>query len=961
MPSLKQVSFSAGLIAPQLLGRSDQQKFTAGLRTCTNAMITRFGGVQNRPGTQYTDDLTLISGGNPSRLISFVFNYANAYQLVFSTGNIRVYKNNVQVTKAYSAMSAWSNATAYLVGNIVSYSGGAWICVTANTNQAPSGMSSYWEAMVEQGSSGNYYVDIPVSGATVNLLEESLQTLQAVQLNDIMTVTSQLFYPFQLTRFDDADWTVTPFTVTASIAAPTGVALAIGVAPTGGPAAPTGLAASGGTGGGGTGYYVTAFEFLEGVVSNLATVTGAPTSGSPVSLSWTAPGGTIQGYIVYRGDMTGAHAGIIAVLPNTATSYSDTGADPSAFVVHPAPVGNIPGTTTFTYVVTAVSAANGAESLASSQVTGVGNTPTPQNPNVISWSPVTGASIYNVYSIVNGIPGLVGATTLLYFYDINIQPDTSQQPPVNIPLFSTSNDWPAVCAYFQERLLFANTINQPQTVWGSRVGTYTDFAVSTPVEDSDAFQFVVANTQSQPINALVDLGKLIIHTASAEFICTGNQLSALTPTAINPVIQGYSGAQLLRPVVIGNTDIFIQARGNQIRDLRFEIQSYQYTGKDLTVFASNLFIGQSIIDMAWQNIHDSIVWVVTASGLLYGLTYVREHDIWAWHQHTFTNGFVEAVCVVPNGQQDVVSVIIRRVINGQTVRYLERLANRDLLDTVLYTDAIFVDSALQYDGRNTTGTTVTTSTSATWTPEDTITLTATASVFTSGMDGSTAVVLQQIDAVSGLVTAQISFKITGYTSGTVVTGTPEGPVPAWAQGVALTTWGIAQTVFSNLGKLQGQNISLLGDGNVLANPLNPALPVVTVSSGGGFTTPTPVLVLTAGLPIQMDVQTMPLENAQGETISDKRVTVHECYPIFYTSRGGQYGQDQYHLRTWKQPLTQYPNPVVLGLPVAPWTGASLAIPIQGAPQLTGQLWVRQTDPVPWGMSAVVLQADVGED
>lgn len=1026
--SLKQPSFSGGQLSPQMLSRSDQGKYAQGLRVCSNAIIQRFGALQSRPGTIYNDTVgyvtqapqwpsgivlypgnTVAYNGNEyicikqtlgngtdfppnatywaavpatmQRPVKFVFNYTNSYQFVFSLNNIRIFKNGVALAVPLASMAAWSSVTAYVIGNIVSSGGIGYVCQQPSTNRLPSigiARGAYWSPM-QVNASGNYIIDIPINYSDgtnyINLPVESLATLQAVNYNSIMTVVSQSFRPFQVTRYSDTDWRVTPYTTQTNIAAPSSPTVIPGNGSSAGSATPSFTSLTGGTLSNGYYWYITSYdatgESLPGV-SNGNAPFADPTAGTPVVLTWGAVSGA-SGYMLYRGQQNTTPA-LIAV--TNLLTFTDNNSIIKALPAKTKPASPT-GTTTFTYVVTAVSATDGSESLPSVQFSCTGGLPGSTTPNILTWLPVAGASAYNVYRIIGGIPGFVGTTTVLTFNDINIQPNYSQQPPASLAnadgsaLFSTIGNWPAAVCYFQQRLAFANTVIQPTSVWMSRVGSFNNFSVTTPVQDSGALQFVVAGKSAQPIIAMIDLQKFIIHTASAEYACTGNQYGTITPTAINVVQQGSAGCSLPAPIVIGNTDLYVQARATQIRDLKFEIGSYTYTGKDLTIFNTQAFQGLTIVDMDWQQIKDSIVWCVMSNGALYGLTYVKEHEIWAWHQHSFTNGFVERVCVVPNAANDVVYLIVRRVINGQTVRYLESLSVRDFSDTVYYSDFIGCDASISFNGTATDGGLVSiypAGINSIWGPgvpdgvNDLIAIFSTSNVFSSlDVTNKNQIILSAISA-DGTVTDRIAFKITNFISATHVEGYPLRKIPAWAKVQDQRTWGKAVTKFTGASHLIGQSVSILSDGNVAASPLNPSnppyLPIV-VDGTGSFSLPSPALNVTVGLPVQVDIQTMPVENVQGETISNKHVQVRECCPIFAYSRDGLFGQDQNHLLAWKQPRGANPPGFTYGLPVAPMVGPQ-RVPIMGTSQTTGQVWIRVVDPVPFAMSGIVLTVEIAE-
>jgi hypothetical protein len=405
------------------------------------------------------------------------------------------------------------------------------------------------------------------------------------------------------------------------------------------------------------------------------------------------------------------------------------------------------------------------------------------------------------------------------------------------------------------------------------------------------------------------------------------------------------------PVGIGNSDIFVQARGSIIRDLKYDIQATAYQGKDCTIFAPSLFEGTTVRAMDWQQIFNSVVLAVKYDGEMTWMTYIREHDIWAWSRQDTFNGLFEDVCVCPEAAEDVIYAIVNRTISGSTKRYIERFAERELVtsdDGTQIRDwatCIFSDSSLTYDGRVTTGQTAILTTSGGWTPTDAITVTLSFSAdykFTAD-DVGNAMVFQQI-AADGTVTDTLTLNIVAWTSATVVTAIPTRDVPDWAK-VASTTWGKAVHVFSGIGHLEGQTLTALGDGNVVRDTM--------VVTSGTFTTTRNYLILTAGLPITAQAETLPVENAQGETISNKKIMVNEATIIFYKTRGGMYGQDSGHLfdlalradEAWADP-----NALVTG---------NQTFGIQGSWQDTGQIYIEQMDPLPIGISAIVVTGQVG--
>lgn len=357
------------------------------------------------------------------------------------------------------------------------------------------------------------------------------------------------------------------------------------------------------------------------------------------------------------------------------------------------------GTLNPKYVVTAAAAETYEESLPPSAVTATNSaTPTDAAPNSLSWNAVTGAAEYYVYKDPggNGTFGFIGvATGQTAFKDIGFIPDFGLTPPIARTLFATSNNFPHAAAFYQQRRVFANTHANVETVWGSRTGFPSNFGISSPIQDDDAVTFAISAAQG--IQHLVPLKRLLVLADAGEWIVLGGEERVLTPTGIHPEQEGSAGAAAAPvPVVIGNTVIYVQFLSHIVRDLRFN-QAYDgFQSRDLTLLASHLF-DKTIVRLDFAEFPHSVTWCCRDDGVLLGLTYLPEFDVFGWHRHdTGASGVYEDVCVVPEGDEHVVYVLVKRTINAQTKRYLERFASRKIV--TLTTDAFFVDCGITYTG-----------------------------------------------------------------------------------------------------------------------------------------------------------------------------------------------------------------------------------------------------------------------
>lgn len=373
----------------------------------------------------------------------------------------------------------------------------------------------------------------------------------------------------------------------------------------------------------------------------------------------------------------------------------------------PAPTGLVltpggVGTRSFGYVVTSARAVDYEESGPSGQVINVACAdPTPAAPNALTWDPDPDAAEFYVYCdpAGNGTYGFIGtATGAAAFNDSGITPDFTVTPPLPTVRFAVAGDYPDVSASFQQRRFFGYTSDHPDEFAGSRIGFPSNFDISSPLQDDDAVTFRLAGNNHNPIRHLLAIKGLIALTDSGEWTITGGTPKGpITPSSIDADQQTYVGASDCRPEIVGNSIIYVQARGANVHDLQFDQQVEGLGGRDLSIYAAHLFDGFQIRELAYAQNPQSIVWAIRDDGTLLGLTYIREQDVWGWHRHdTGAAGRFEHVCVVPEIDDDAVYVIVRRTIGGVFKRSIEKLEKRLIVDLDL--DGFFVDAGLTYVG-----------------------------------------------------------------------------------------------------------------------------------------------------------------------------------------------------------------------------------------------------------------------
>jgi hypothetical protein len=274
------------------------------------------------------------------------------------------------------------------------------------------------------------------------------------------------------------------------------------------------------------------------------------------------------------------------------------------------------------------------------------------------------------------------------------------------PALTGTDNYPSVVSFFEQRLVFGATNNNPQTLWFSKSADYLNFTTGTA--DDNALIYTIASNKVNAIRYLSATRILNIGTSGGEYVLTTTNSGPVTPTST--VIRKYSNYGCIDSEVVQVADVtlFAQRGARKVREFRYigEVDVAGYAAPDITILAEHLTEG-GIQEFAYQQEPESIIWARRTDGTLLGLTYRREEEIVAWHKHVIGGSFnggqavVESIITLPTDSgEDELYMIVKRTINGTTKRYVEVMKTFDFGGDT--TAAFFVDSGLVYAGSATT-------------------------------------------------------------------------------------------------------------------------------------------------------------------------------------------------------------------------------------------------------------------
>lgn len=674
-------SFTAGEVSPRMEGRITLDIYREGLADMSNLLVMPQGGVTRRPGTEFLGEIK--DSSKAARLIPFQFKTSDTYILEFGDQVMRVFRNGNQVL----------DATAKTITGITQASPGV---ITSNSHGFTNGDEIFIAAVggMTQLNGRNYRV----AGATANTFTltdlfgnaidttgftaytsggtateiyniatpyavADLPALRYVQSADTMYIVHPSYEPRKLTRTADNAWTfATPIFQGPLLAAKT-------------------------------------VEDITQANPGVVTVTGHGFSnGDQVQLN------NVRGMV----EVNDVNYRVANVTTNTFTLQDEAGGDIdttgfTAFVDGGGASGAITGATNADPVVV-TSAAHPFFDGDIIYISGVGGM-TQLNGNYYKVSAAT-TNTFALQTVagVNVDGTLYGTYTSGGTAEIGAS-KVQEIGPVATAL-SGANNRPAVVTFFEQRLVFGNTNNNPQTLWFSKNGDYQNFTTGTG--DDDALIYTIASNQVNAIRYLSATRVLTIGTTGGEYVLTATSDGPVTPTTT--LIRKYSnyGSAAIDPVQVADVTLFVQRGGRKVREFRYvgDINVAAYQAPDITIVAEHITEG-GITAFAYQQEPDGIVWAVRSDGTLLGVTYRREEEVVAWHKHVIGGQFgggqavVESIATLPSDTgEDELYMIVKRTIDGVTKRYVEQM--RPFNFGGLTTGAFFVDCGLRYSGVATT-------------------------------------------------------------------------------------------------------------------------------------------------------------------------------------------------------------------------------------------------------------------
>lgn len=329
-------------------------------------------------------------------------------------------------------------------------------------------------------------------------------------------------------------------------------------------------------------------------------------------------------------------------------------------------------------------AATGTTTLTASATTGINNDTGFQTTDIGRLVRVKEGSTWGWGEIVGR-----ASTTVVTVAVQSTFTNTNAKTAWRLGIYSDTTGFPATSAFYDDRLFFAGAALYPQRLDGSKTGLYTNFAptdTSGTVAADNAVSFVLNADDVNAIKWMAPNEKgLLVGTGRGEWPVKPSSLNeALTPTNITAKPATRHGSADIAAVSAGKAVLFVQRAGRKVREFAYVFEADGFKAPDMTLLSEHI-TRPAIVETAYQEQPQAILWAVRSDGVLLGMTYERDQSVIAWHRHELGGQsdaagvfipVVESVCAVPTPDttRDELYMVVQRYVNGAERRYVEYMS-----------------------------------------------------------------------------------------------------------------------------------------------------------------------------------------------------------------------------------------------------------------------------------------------
>ncbi len=464
-----------------------------------------------------------------------------------------------------------------------------------------------------------------------------------------------------------------------------------------------------------------------------------------------------------------------------------------------------------------------------------------------------------------------------------------------------NHGFPYTCAFYENRLNRCSSTKYPTYLYGSKGADYNNITVGTGT--NDGYQFDLAEANSKALWLMSGVNSLLVGTAEGILTVNGGSVStAITPEDISAKLFCRDGVGAVKPVHKDNYVFFVSSNKRLLYMFEYDVLLEQFKATNLS--KGNYEITKGGIKKLANKFDRFGLIFALCGGRLLSICFSNDEAVNSWSEFITKGEFIDICSVTrPDGDFDLFANV-KRTINGVTRYYLERLTEtvefsrfEDFISEIplgstdlqkfeiekndryaFYRkiaeelrDCNYLDCSIRYSGLRTS----------------TITLSGT-TLTSSANDFSSSSVGKRIWFKTSTGREYGSMDIIRYISANTV----EVRILQTPTSNRSSQWYLSATVFSGLNHLEGETVSVVGNGGYIGDFVvnNGQIDISSANTNKVFTA---VVGLKYKGILKSNNLGIPLQGTQTYT---NMKNIYKIGLDLSFSAGGEVGSDLYNLQ-----------------------------------------------------------------
>jgi hypothetical protein len=239
--------------------------------------------------------------------------------------------------------------------------------------------------------------------------------------------------------------------------------------------------------------------------------------------------------------------------------------------------------------------------------------------------------------------------------------------------WSDRHGYPRTVEIFDQSFFAAFNSSEPRGIWASTLGDFNDFEPS--IDADGAFAYTISGSDTQNSGTWLRRARRGIYIGALGEVIRGFSNASgqrIGPTTFDTSVEGTDGSRPVRPITPYGYPVFVTKDGARLEEIRYSFE--EDGGKPVELSLPSQHLGATgFEEIVWQSSPQRLAWIRRGSGDLVVMLYDPDEQVLGWARCSLAGGFVESLSISSSADSktDILTMIVRRTIGGQTVRMIE--------------------------------------------------------------------------------------------------------------------------------------------------------------------------------------------------------------------------------------------------------------------------------------------------